>query len=355
MKKNVDLKVWGLNFSLPEKIQNPARVIARYQDIFRVMTAYGSVNAAVSGKLRLSSSSPDAFPVPGDWVKVIFNEHRNHAVIASVLPRKSKISRKAPGDILGDRVKEQVIAANADIIFLFNALDRDFNPRRMERFLAISMKSGAFPVIILSKSDLSNRVSKQVALMREVSRDVPIITISTLENQGLDEVNQYLNPGQTVAFLGSSGVGKSTLLNKLAGHNIQDVREVREKDSKGRHTTRTRELFLLPNGALVLDTPGMRELALWNTEDTIEDVFSDIAEISKNCRFKDCRHINEPGCAVIEAVENGSLDKKRYESYLKLSLESAYTGRRSRNYDTDNVAKRTGQIKAFVRRKHSKK
>ncbi len=332
----------------------PARVMARYQDIFRIITEYGEINAEVSGKLRLSSNSPNEFPVPGDWVRVHLNDTKDHAHILSIIERTNKFSRKAPGDVLGDVLEEQLLASNLDHIFIFNALDRDFNPRRVERFLALSHACGAAPYIILSKEDICTDLKAKKALMQNVAGDTPILSISTLANKGITQLRKILLPGTTTAFLGASGVGKSTLLNLLMGEDLQEVKTVR-KDSRGRHTTRTRELFLLQSGAIILDTPGMRELALWEADQGLEDTFQDVEALFSQCKFRDCTHQVEPGCAVMAAVESGALSQKRYDSYIKLRNELNFTNAKSRGYSDDPKQIRQKQIAKFRRQVHKKK
>ncbi len=353
---------WGWDASWEEiyareKIEDnvPARVLARYQDIFRVATPYGELNVQPAGRLWQQSRGPNDFPVTGDWLQIQMNDSRDHAVINAVLSRKNKFSRKAPGDIIGDVVEEQILAANLDHIFLINALDHDFNLRRMERFLSLSHECGAGITILLSKLDLSPDSEAKLELMRTVTGDIPVIAYSALDQRGLEEVRAILQPGSTTVFLGASGVGKSTLLNTLAGQPYQEVQEVREGDSRGRHTTRTRELFRLPSGALILDTPGMRELALWDSDQGIQDTFGDIEDLARNCRFRDCTHQVEPGCAVTAALEQGILPPKRYESYIKLKNEMEYTQSRKKGYEEDPKTKRFKQIAKFIRRQHKKK
>lgn len=333
----------------------PARVLARYQDIFRVITPYGECNVQPSGRLRMQSASPNEFPVTGDWVHILMNDARDHALIQGILTRRNKFSRKAPGDIIGDVVEEQVLAANLDHLFLINALDHDFNLRRMERLLTLGHQCGVPMTILLSKLDLCPDSTEKIRQMQSVSGTVPVLTYSARDSRGLEQIRRILLPGTTTAFLGASGAGKSTLLNTLAGEDWQEVNAVRIGDSRGRHTTRTREIFRLPQGALILDTPGMRELALWDSEQGIQDTFSDIEDLAQSCRFRDCTHQVEPGCAVMEALSAGSLNAKRYESYIKLKNEMAYTRGRRRGYEEDPKTQKMKQISRFIRRAHKKK
>jgi ribosome biogenesis GTPase len=261
----------------------------------------------------------------GDWVALSPRWDEGKATIHALLPRKTKFSRRAvlSGGMpeTGGRTDEQVLAANVDTVFLVSGLDRDFNVRRIERYLAVAWDSGAAPVIILNKADLCEKLAAKLQEVEAVAIGVPIHPVSATENQGLETLQTYLGAGKTVVFLGSSGVGKSTIINCLLGSERQKVHAVREDDSRGRHTTAHRELIVLPEGGMVIDTPGLREIELWSNEEGLEKIFGDIEQLAASCRFRDCRHQGEPGCAIRQALDDGSLDAGRYDNYLKLQRE----------------------------------
>lgn len=297
----------------------PGRIIAEYRECYRVHSGQSDFLAVVAGKLRHSAAGRDDFPAAGDWAAVS-SSGEGQGVIQALLPRKSKFSRKAAGQA----AVEQIVAANVDTVFLVTALNRDFNLRRLERYLALVWDSGANPVIILNKADLCPDAAAKAVQTEAVAAGVPVHTVSAVSGLGLDSLARYLEPGRTVALLGSSGAGKSTLVNALAGRELQKTQEIREADDRGRHTTTSRQLLPLPQGALLLDTPGMRQLKLWTAGDDLAGTFAEIDELVGQCRFSDCSHENEPGCAVVAALRQGLLDSARYENYKKLRRELAY-------------------------------
>jgi len=298
----------------------PARVIAQQRKFWRVAGELGECRAEASGKLRLAADEGGDWPAVGDWVVVELHGIDTTAVIQEVLPRRSKFVRKSPGK----RVEEQVIAANVDTALLVSALDGDFNPRRVERYLAQCWESGARPVIVLNKVDACEQARGKVFEMARVAMGTAVCVVSARTGQGFGELEEFLRPGQTLVLLGSSGVGKSTITNRLLGETVQEVWPVRESDSRGRHTTTTRELFVLPGGALLMDTPGLREMQLWDAGDGVAQVFADIDSLAAQCRFGDCRHEAEPGCAVLAALEAGTLDAARLENRRKLLREQEF-------------------------------
>ncbi|HWT02820.1 MAG TPA: ribosome small subunit-dependent GTPase A [Pyrinomonadaceae bacterium] len=301
-----------------------ARVALEHRHLYGVYTERGELLAETAGKLRHEAASRDALPAVGDWVVIRARPEGGRATIHAVLPRRSKFTRKAAGE----RTEEQIVGTNIDTVFLITSLNQDFNLRRIERYLIVAWDSGADPVVVLSKSDLSDEVGNRIAEIREVARGVPVHAVSVVNGEGLGELAQYIRAGQTVALLGSSGVGKSTLINHLAGRDLQRIQEVREHDDRGRHTTTHRELILLPQGGLVLDTPGMRELQLWDGEGGLRLAFDDIEALARDCHFGDCRHQDEPGCAIRDALDSGAIDAERYESYEKLQKELSYLSRK---------------------------
>lgn len=295
-----------------------ARVISQEKGLYKISYEGEEKLAEVSGKFRYEAGTASDFPVVGDYVIAGWTADTSNAVISGLFPRKSVFIRKAAGT----NNQEQAVAANIDTVFLCMSLNKDFNIRRLERYLATAWDSGATPVVVLTKADLCEDVEAKICEAQSVAGGVDVITVSS-ENNDFDAVNAYCVSGKTVAFLGSSGVGKSTLINKIAGEEIFETSHIRN-DDRGRHTTTHRELIVLKNGACLIDTPGMRELGMWNNESGLSGVFSDVEELFAMCRFSDCSHTCEPGCAVLKALEEGSLSYERWNSYQKLTAENKY-------------------------------
>ncbi|MGB2770215.1 MAG: ribosome small subunit-dependent GTPase A [Candidatus Zixiibacteriota bacterium] len=306
----------------------PGRVAREHKQRYAVYSQHGELIAEVSGKIRHAARSRSDFPAVGDWVAVAPRPHERRATIQALLPRTSSFSRKAvlSGGMpdTGGKTEEQVLATNVDTVFLVCGLDGDFNLRRIERYLAVAWDSGANPAIVLNKSDVCSNVDAHIKKAESCAIGVPVHPMSAAKNEGLDALNKYLGVGKTAVFLGSSGVGKSTLINSLLGIEHLKVAAVRESDGRGRHTTAGREMILVPTGGVVIDTPGMRELAAWGDDEGLKKTFDDIEQLAAQCRFRDCSHQHEPGCAVQEALERGTLDAGRMRSYSKLSKELKY-------------------------------
>ena len=297
----------------------PARVIAVHRDAFVVWTAEGERTAELSGRMRHRATDEAEHPAVGDWVGVRLSPGDGASLLQAVLPRRTHLARKVPGP----NTAVQVVAANVDVVVIVAGLDGDYNPRRLERALVLAWDGGAQPVIALNKSDLlgPDELAATVRATEEVAPGVRVLAVSAATGEGLDALERGLAPGRTAALIGSSGVGKSTLVNRLLGAERQRTNAVRTHDSRGRHTTTHRELLRLPSGALLVDTPGLRELQLWAAPDALEGTFADVDALAAACRFADCAHAGEPGCAVMAAAAAGTLGPARLESYRKLQRE----------------------------------
>lgn len=309
----------------------PSRVAEEHRARYVVIGEFGSLPAEVSGRFRHLADTTAGFPAVGDWVAVSPTEEMDRCIIHGMLNRKSGFSRKAASSggmpDSGGRTDEQVLAANIDTVFLVSGLDGDFNSRRVERYLAAAWDSGAAPVILLNKADICDNVEQYLEEINSVAFGVPALVISAQENRGLEALDPYLGRAQTTVFLGSSGVGKSTLINRLLGEDRIKTQAVRDYDNRGRHTTTFRQMLFLPGGGIVIDTPGMRELQLWN-DGGLSRTFADVEELFGKCRFNDCQHETEPGCAVQEAIRDGRLSEDRYRRYLKLQKENRFLAMR---------------------------
>jgi ribosome biogenesis GTPase / thiamine phosphate phosphatase len=298
------------------------RVTEENKNRYKVRIEDKEIVAEASGKLMFGADENGALPAVGDWVGVSITDNGEFAVIQEVLPRKTLFERKSTGK----RTEGQIIAANIDVIFIVTSLDLDYSLNRIERYHVISLSSGAKPVFLLSKSDLitGEELQEKKDEVKKITSS-EVITYSLETGEGLEDIRSFLKEGITFCFVGSSGVGKSTLINELAGEDILESNEVRESDSKGRHTTTRRQLIFLENGSTLIDTPGMREVGLWSEANDIEGVFDEIVSFSSSCKFPDCTHTHEPDCAVIKAVEEGNIDERRYNNYLSLREEARLT------------------------------
>ena len=326
----------------------PGRVLIGFNYLYRVGIEGGEIDAVLAGRLKHHAERQGELPAVGDWVAVR-KRPEDHGAIVAVLPRRSRFSRRMAGNV----TDEQVVAANVDVIFIVMSLDDDFSVRRLERYLLMARESGATPVVLLTKPDLSADLPADVAEVVAAAGDVPVHVLSPKLNQGLEQVAPYMTGGRTAALLGSSGVGKSTIINRLIGADVQKTREVRESDSKGRHTTTHRELVVLPEGGLMIDTPGMRELQLWDASESVRGTFEDVEALAGVCHFTDCRHRGEPRCAVKTAVDEGRILPDRLASYLQLQDELAYLARQQ-DERAQIEEKRKGKIGAKALRQHVK-
>jgi ribosome biogenesis GTPase len=296
----------------------PARVAIEFNYIYRLYAESGELQAQHTGKLRHEAEGKEYLSAVGDWVAARPAPGEATATIEAVLPRRSRFSRKVAGEL----TEEQIVAANIDTVFLVMGLDGDYNPRRLERYLMLAFESGASPVVILNKSDVAEHLSEDLDEIQGLAVGIPVHAVSAKSGSGIEIIHRYLGAGKTGALLGSSGVGKSTLVNALIGEEKFKTQDVRAADSRGRHTTRHRQLILLPEGrGLLVDTPGMRELQLWTQNEGTRETFDDVIELAAGCHFTDCRHRDEPRCAVKRAVEEGTLAADRLEGFLKLQDE----------------------------------
>jgi ribosome biogenesis GTPase len=295
---------------------SPARITSLHANLYTVRSEFGDLEGKISGKFRFNARSQSDYPAVGDWVAVKGNPDTRTMTIHGLLPRKTAFTRKQVSD-----TEVQIISANIDVIFIVNGLDLDFNIQRLERYIVAASDSGARTVIILNKSDMCKNVDFHLKQIKNLDATIPVHVTSAVEGNGLDAIAEYLTPGITICLVGSSGVGKSTIINALLGQEKQATGEVRSFDSKGRHVTTHRELIFLPNGAMVIDNPGMREMGLWGDEDSLGNLFTDIEELATRCKFRNCAHDTEPGCAIKAAIESGTLELTRLNDYRKLQRE----------------------------------
>ncbi len=352
----IDLKKYGL---LPRFEQEAAmyeglfiaRVSEQHRDLYKVICENGEINAEISGKIMHEASGGKDFPAVGDWVMTDRTSDKNgNAIIHRILTRKSVFERKAAGT----HTETQIIAANIDVIFICMSLNEDFNLRRLERYLSIALGSASESVIVLTKADLCVDPALKINEVAAISCGADIITCSGISEDGYKSIIPYIEEGKTVVFIGSSGVGKSTLINRLAGEDILATNEIREDDGKGRHTTTHRQLILLSGGGIVIDTPGMRELYLDSAD--LSKSFADVDAFAAQCKFGDCSHVSEPGCGVRKALESGELSEGRFNNYKKLQIELGYKGLNSRQIEKkklDRMFADFGGIKKI--KKHLKK
>jgi ribosome biogenesis GTPase len=331
-----------------------ARVAEENREMYRLLSACGEFMGEVSGKLRHEIQSRADFPAVGDWVLASTRSGEGRATIHRVLARKSKFSRK----IAGKKTEEQIVAANVDVVFLVSSLNSEFNLRRLERYVTLAWESGATPVIVLNKCDLSENAEEFRAEAETAATGVRVILTSAFRGDGIPELREIMKgeaektepglarPVVTAALLGSSGVGKSSIINSILERELLDTGEIRESDDKGRHTTTTRQLIAAPGGGVLIDTPGMRELQLWDASEGIAQAFGEIEELAAQCKFRDCKHESEPGCAVRGAVQAGALDAERLESFHKLGREEKFLAAKQ---DAAVRAAQTKSLKTMMR------
>lgn len=342
----INLKDYGFDPSfMPESAEGiPARITAVYRERYELVCEYGKTYGRLKTGIYFAEIS-ESFPTTGDFVLILYNQYGDSQIIKT-LERKSYFSRRDPTPGHG----EQAVAANFDFVFIMASLNFDFNIRRTERYITLAGQSGGVPVILLTKADLNDDYAEQVRAAEKAAAGASVHVISAKTGYGLDDLSEYLQPRKTVVFLGSSGVGKSSLVNALAKAEIMTVSEIREDDSKGRHTTSLRQLIMLSSGVMIIDTPGMRELGMWDVSCGLPEAFGDVESFFHKCRFNDCLHDSEPGCAVKEALSTGLLTQERWNSYLKLKHEARYT-----DYKTDYMLLKQQRYKSIAGQKKQRR
>ncbi len=298
----------------------PARVAVEHKSLYVVYSEHGELSAELSGKFYFNADNKADYPAVGDWVAVrpILDEQK--ALIEHVLPRQNVFARKSAGI----KTDEQILASNIDVLFIMTSLNQDLNINRLERYLTLALDNKLQSVIVLSKSDLCENLEEKLEQIKRLSDEIPVHIICSIKGDGIDELKKYFTGNKTAAIVGSSGVGKSTFINTLLGENRLVVKDIGEYKDKGLHATTRRKLIMLPGGGMIIDTPGMRELQLWEGGDGLSDVFADIEALLGTCRFTDCKHESEPGCAIRKAIENGDIDENKYQNYLKMKREIKY-------------------------------
>lgn len=329
----------------------PGRVTLEHKRMYRVVTAAGEWLSVCSGSMEYEATERRDFPAVGDWVIVEKMPGEKRGIIHSILPRTSLFSRK----VAGSAIEEQLIATNVDFAFLVMSMNKDFNIRRLERYLVATYDSGAVPIVVLTKKDISEDPAHYMEEARMIAFGTEVYQVSSVTREGIDQLQALLKDGKTAALLGSSGVGKSSLTNALLDDEKMSVQHIRQDDDKGRHTTTHRELFTLPSGGIIIDTPGMREFQLWDNSESLDSGFKDIESLAANCKFNDCQHSQEPGCAVQHALSTGDLTDERYASYRKLQKELLYIEQKTNQQARKQAQDKRKNISKHLRKHYSKK
>lgn len=313
------------------------RIMVVHKTNCRIISEFGEINGIISKKIiedfepYILNPITAGYPAVGDWIVFTYREIDKNAIIRGILPRKSRFSRNLfERKRKNEQAKEQVIAANIDISFIVHALNKDFNISRVERYLASILDANSKPVILLNKSDICDNIEIIFSKVKKVCFPFPVYILCAIENKGIDNIKEHIKPGKTAIFLGSSGVGKSTIINKILGKDIIKVQDLSLYNDRGKHTTSYREMYITDNGGIVIDTPGLRGIQLWTSKKKLEEIFSDIEELSKNCFFSNCTHSNEDNCAIRDAIKNGELTEKRLENYFKLQKELVFIKRKDK-------------------------
>ncbi len=327
------------------------RITSQSKGLYKAVSLDGELLCEISGKMRFDADEVEDLPAVGDFVILDRENSQNgHGIIREILPRKSSFVRNASGSLN----RAQVVASNIDNAFICTSLNQDFNLKRLERYITLTWNSGAIPVVVLTKADLCEDIDSKLSAVESVAPGTDILLTSSVDEDGLEEIEEFLRPGKTIALMGSSGVGKSTIINRLSGNQLVDTGAIRE-DDRGRHTTTRREMYLLENGSILIDTPGMREIGLTSEADDFSRSFEDVEQYFGQCRFRDCTHTSEPGCAIFEAIASGMLSEKRWNSYNKLRQENEYAQDKAAYLDKKNtfskkVTKERKAIRTIIKR-----